>query len=623
MFNRKVLIPLSVFLLLFFTPGAIHAADKVKNIVVFFSYSSTLPAYQNILEGFNSARSVNNDEPVNLILEYLDIGRSENEDYARYLIDMYNRKFKEIKIDLFVAIGPGLNALLLKYGDEALKSVPMINMDVDIPGRTPFQALNVENGKEIILKYKFGNTIKEALSLFPANKNVYVIGGNSRLDLYFISLVRKSIKEFEQSCTFNFLSGLNIDSTIRFARKIPVNSIIIVPTYLQDAEKVPFSTPEVLSLLSKNAHAPVFTITDSYVKGEGGVGGYILCYTNVGKEIGRMAREVLNGKKASELVVNENNFYKHVYDWQQLKRWHLQYSKQIPPGSLFYNEDVSLFGLYKWYVLGVTLFLLTQTLLIINLFRLNKKQKVMSVKMLETEFMHRELIRADRLSKMSTLTASLSHELFQPLAAIRFTAQAGKRFIETGKLDMARASKMFDNILEDDIRATGIINSVKSLMKSETREKEIVNLNLLIQETVDLIRTDAEKQKIRVVLRFDSDPVCVFGDKIQIQQVLMNFIKNAMNAMEKSNPENRILQIVLELNRELATVSVCDSGPGIDSVLKEKLFRPFFTTKKDGFGIGLTLCRTIIEKHNGKIWAENIPAGGSRFSFSLQSVKNE
>jgi C4-dicarboxylate-specific signal transduction histidine kinase len=239
----------------------------------------------------------------------------------------------------------------------------------------------------------------------------------------------------------------------------------------------------------------------------------------------------------------------------------------------------------------------------------------------ETESMHRELLRTDRLSKMSTLTASLSHELFQPLAAIRLTAQAGKRFIQTNKLDMYKANEMFENILEDDIRATRIITSVKSLMKPETAEKENVNLNALIIETVDLVRSEAKKGGIKIEIEFEADPVFVFGDKIQLQQVLMNFIKNAITALEQNKPENRLLKINLKLTTDEVIVSVQDSGPGIDAKVRENLFKPFVSTKKEGFGIGLTLCKSLIEKHNGKIWAENIPEGGTVFSFSLNVIK--
>jgi C4-dicarboxylate-specific signal transduction histidine kinase len=305
-----------------------------------------------------------------------------------------------------------------------------------------------------------------------------------------------------------------------------------------------------------------------------------------------------------------------------LERWHLTDSKLIPSDSIFYNRDTSFFEMYKWYILGLFLFILSQTILIIYLIRLNRRQKAISIKMEETESMHRELIRTDRLSKMSTLTASLSHELFQPLAAIRLTAEAGKRFVETNKLDNDKASRMFENILEDNIRATKIITSVKSLMKTETPEKENVNLNTLINETADLISADLKKYKIKIKIEFESDPVFVFGDKIQLQQVLMNFIRNAATAMEKIDPETRILEIILRTIKDEAIVSVRDFGSGIDATVKEKLFKPFVSTKKEGFGIGLTLCKSLIENHNGKIWAEDIPGGGTMFAFSLHVKRN-
>jgi C4-dicarboxylate-specific signal transduction histidine kinase len=140
---------------------------------------------------------------------------------------------------------------------------------------------------------------------------------------------------------------------------------------------------------------------------------------------------------------------------------------------------------------------------------------------------------------------------------------------------------------------------------------------------VNIIHTDVEKHRIKINIRYEKDPVFVFGDKIQLQQVLMNFIRNSVIAMEESNTEYRILEIILKQDKESVIVSVRDSGPGIDNAIRENLFKPFVTTRKEGFGIGLTLCKSLIEKHNGKIWAENIPEGGTVFSFSLKVIKNE
>jgi signal transduction histidine kinase len=611
------------FFLSFLSPLKTNAQGKVKNVVVFFSYGSNLPAFENILSGLKSTIRGGRDETINIIPEYLDISRSENEEYTRFIISMYNNKLKEFKVDLLITVGPGINAALLKYGNSALKALKMINVDFDIPGRTTLRDLNVKDGIEVFLRFQVGKTLKEDFAMFPEYQDVFVISGVSRLDSFYTTLVRQSKSEFEPVHRFTFITNLTMDSTIRFVRTIPPSSIVVVPLYMKDAANIPFTTPEALDIISRNSRAPVFLpVTDAGVKTRGSIGGYLFSYVKLGEEIGRISREIVNGKPMNAITVDENAFYAHIYDWNELKRWHLTESKVIPANSIFYNKDISFLELYKWYILGLLLFVLSQTILIIYLFRLNKRQRAINLQMEETEGMYRDLIRTDRLSKMSTLTASLSHELFQPLAAIRMTAQAGKRFVQTGRLDMTKASQMFENILEDDLRATGIISSVKSFLKPESREMESLSLNALILETVNIVRSDAKKQGIRIDLKLEADPVFIHGDKIQIQQVLMNFIRNAAGAMEKCDPGNRNLEIKLTSTGEFVTVSVSDSGPGIDSAIKDKLFKPFVTTRKDGFGIGLTLCRSIIEKHHGKIWMDDVPEGGARFSFSLHTIRN-
>jgi signal transduction histidine kinase len=607
-----------VFLLLFTLSQQLISQDKVKNIVVFFSFSANLPAYQNILDGIKSTISVNPEEPGNLIVEYLDIGRSDNDDYVRYIINLYNKKYAETKIDLLIIIGPGINLVLEKYDFKPMKTTPVISLEMDIPGRRSLKNFLNNDFLEIILNLNVSKSLKTAFELFPDYKNVYVVSGNSNTDLYFTSLVAASKKEFVPDHNFFFISGISIDSTIQAVKKIPVNSIVIVPSYLSDNKNTPFSTPEALNIITYNSRAPVFPITDSFIKKEGSIGGYIFSYINLGKEIGRIANERLNGKYLKDITVNEESFYQNIYDWKQLKKWRLLDSKAIPRESIFYNEEISFFTRYEWYILGLLIFFVSQTILILYLIRLNRRQKVITKHMLETENMHRELIREDRLAKMTELTASLSHELNQPLSAILYSAQAGKRFLQTGKLDSKQANEIFDNIIEDDKRAGSIISSVKSLMKLEDREMENVNLNLLLQETIDIINSEAIRNRIKIKLKLDTGPVYVFGDKIQLQQVVMNFIRNASNAIENSNAENKVIEVIMLLSKNSVTVSIRDFGPGIDEAIKGNLFKPFFTTTKKGFGIGLALSRSIIEKHKGVIWAENLPGGGAQFSFMLQ-----
>jgi len=202
-----------------------------------------------------------------------------------------------------------------------------------------------------------------------------------------------------------------------------------------------------------------------------------------------------------DIPVHEEFFYKYIYDWKQLQRWHLLGSKAIPSDSIFYNREFDFFTEYKWYILLFLFFLSGETILIIYLVRLNRRQNEIVRQKSETENLFLKLIRENRLSTMAELTASLSHELNQPLTAILYSAQAGKRFLESDKLDHDQAKEIFENIIEDDKRAAGLISSVRSLMKLEIREKEKVNLNSLIQETLYIFNSEAIKQNIKVIYK--------------------------------------------------------------------------------------------------------------------------
>jgi hypothetical protein len=225
--------------------------------------------------------------------------------------------------------------------------------------------------------------------------------------------------------------------------------------------------------------------------------------------------------------------------------------------------------------------------------------------------------------RLAQLTASLSHELNQPLTAIQYSAQAGIRFLKSGALDPIQAEEILGNIIEDNKRAAGIISSIRSMMKIETREMENVNLNSLIEETINIFNAEALYQQIQIKRELQDDPVYVLGDKIQLQQVILNFMSNAVAAMEKTDPENKILEITQLAENGSVTISVRDSGSGIDKTIKEKIFQPFVTSKESGFGIGLAISKSIIEKHNGEIWADNIKDGGAEFSFKLKVIKDE
>ncbi len=623
MHRLRLKIAVTFILVLFLLPRPVYSQESVRTVVFFCSWNASTPAYQYIIEGFKTAFSEDTGQTYNLLTEYLDISRDDNMAYAQNIIAIYNEKYKEIPFDLIISIGPSFLQVLQTLGLEALESTPVITifneqLDDDLGGYTAY-----DNLLSINFHFDFHKTIQTAIELFPKNKNFYVISGNSAVDDYFSKVVRNDIRPFSDTHSFIFVSGISIDSTLRLVEQIPKNNIVLVVNFNMDINKIPFSTPEVIGMISNSTDAPVFMLWDAFRTKKGGIGGYVFSYYNVGKEVGKAAREILNGKPAQDISINQDSFYLYVYDWQELKKWGLTNSKAVPDDSEFYYYDPTFLAENKWYALGLILFLVGETLLIMFLFRLNKRQKQITERNLETEKMYRELMREDRFSKMTELTASLSHELNQPLTAILFSAQAGKRFLQSGKLDKEQAGQILDNIIEDDKRAGAIISSVRSLMKIEHREKEKTDINSLVRETVELVRNDAIRQKVKIVLTPEADRIFVLADKIQLQQVILNFIRNSEIAMENNDPDNKRLEILTSIDKGYVTVSIRDSGPGINSAIIDKIFKPFVTDRKGGSGIGLALSRSIIEAHNGSIWAENITGGGAVFSFRLPILKNE
>lgn len=574
------------------------------------------------MDGFRSVIMQQVDLTCNTTVEYLDIGRMQNNDYARNIINLYNERFADTPADLIIVVGPSGLKALETCGLKTMETTPVLS--IENYGMIPdsnFYPLK-ENLLRIYIKYDIDKTVKTAFELFPDHKNVYLICGVSALDEYYMKSIRNNIKDYSKTRNVSIVSGISIDSTLQLADKIPQNDLIFVINYRMDINGNAFSTPEVVNMIANHSRAPVLSTYDDFSLRKGGVGGYVFSWTNVGEEIAKTAVKVLKGVPVKDIHVNEKSFYHHIYNKKELKKWGLLKSKAIPSDSKIYNEDISFIYKYRWYIVALLLFLLSQTFVMMYLIKLNRRQKQVVVQKAELENLYRELIREDRLSKMYELTASLSHELNQPLTAILFSAQAGKNFLRSGKLDLKQAEEIFNNIIEDDKRAGGIISSVKSLMKLENREMENIDLAATVKETIDIIHSDIIRHNIKLIYDLDFNPVFVLGDKIQLQQVLMNFIRNAINALENKKPEDRIITILLQVSKGLAIVSVSDSGPGIDKPIMNKLFKPFVTSSKKGFGIGLALSRSIIERHKGEIRAINLPGSGAELSFSLKTITN-
>jgi PAS domain S-box-containing protein len=228
-----------------------------------------------------------------------------------------------------------------------------------------------------------------------------------------------------------------------------------------------------------------------------------------------------------------------------------------------------------------------------------------------------ELLRFDRSLRLSELTASLAHELNQPLTAILSNAQAALRFLKSDKPDLNEFQEIMRDIISDDQRAGNVIRSLRSMMKREEREKRPTILNDILSDVIQIFRSEAIFRNVGIETELEGFLPPVFGDKGQLQQVVLNIIMNGAEAMSGTPPERRKLILRTQRKGHSLSVSARDFGPGIDKGNLERMFEPFFTTKRSGLGMGLAICSSIIKDHGGRIWAENNPDGGATFFIEL------
>jgi C4-dicarboxylate-specific signal transduction histidine kinase len=232
--------------------------------------------------------------------------------------------------------------------------------------------------------------------------------------------------------------------------------------------------------------------------------------------------------------------------------------------------------------------------------------------------MQLELAHANRVTAIGQLAASISHEMKQPIAAMAVNASTGLRWLGLDPPDVGEARQAFERIVRDAKRAGEVIKRIHGLVIKAPATNEILQINEAIREVMALMSSEANRNGVSVRLQLAEGLPPIKGDRVQIQQVMLNLMINAVDAMSMADDGPRELMISTAMHEaDAVLVAVCDSGPGIAPENIERLFEPFYTTKSTGMGIGLSICHSIVAAHGGRLWASaNVPRGAV-FQFTM------
>jgi PAS domain S-box-containing protein len=235
----------------------------------------------------------------------------------------------------------------------------------------------------------------------------------------------------------------------------------------------------------------------------------------------------------------------------------------------------------------------------------------------------RQLQHLGRVALLGELSSAIAHELNQPLTAILANARAAQRMLQRERVDHKELHSILGDIASDDLRAGAVIHRVRALLRRGETDPQLVDINEVIAEVLDLAHSDLIQRAVSVTTNLAESMLLIVGDRVQLQQVLLNMIVNGCEAMVDNPRSDRILTITTTTDNDAVRVSVSDRGTGIANAVVDSVFEPFVTSKAHGLGLGLSICRSIVNAHGGRMWAVNNAGRGATFSVAIPQGATE
>jgi signal transduction histidine kinase len=589
-------------------PACLSAQDMRPHSILVLDQSDGGPFYHQLFSGLRSVISTHTDAHVTLYNEILDLSRFSGQAYEETLKRYVKEKYQDKPIGLVVAIGAGTMELVLKWRGELWPGIPVVFAMLD-----ELDVMRLKLPRDVtgvIVQLPLANSIKVARTVMPDLDTVVLVGDDwDRL------VVFRNWKDEIATATAGLqvieIIGQKMTDIRKRVSELPERSAIIYSSLFSDGEGAFYLPFVALGLIAEKANRPIVVAAETFIA-PGGIGGYVLTPSVIGADAAKIAVRILDGER-SENIPPISGGVKPIFNWQQMQRWNVSASS-LPEGSEIRFREPTFIERYRWQSMAIAAALLVQAGFIMFLLHERHMRRDAEI---ESQKRMTELAHVNRQATTGELSSSIAHELNQPLGSILTNAETAELILKSDSPDLGEVREILADIKRDDQRAGEVIRRLRGFLKRTPFETKDIDLNEILNEAFKFLSVQALDRNVALYLQTAPGALRVKGDPVQLQQVILNIVVNSMDAMD-GIPYGRTIIGRTELNGgSTVEISISDSGPGIPPEKLAQVFDPFFTTKDQGMGIGLSIARTIILAHKGRIWAENQSGGGAAFHFTL------
>ena len=585
------------------------ATAEAGQVLVLYSNSRLGKGTMSFDSGLRQTVNANREQAVEIFSEFLDEPEFGGDRYELTMVTYLRDKYAERPLSAVVTLNDTALRFILQYRERLFPTVPVIyagatrNWLHSLPTLPP-DMVGVPVG------FDFAGTVEQALKWHPRATHLVIVIGASKQDDWE-PLVRPEITPILGHVQAEYLVGLKITALQKRLRELGNDSVVLTFGFFQDGDGRSYLLHDAAALVAAASSAPVYTPVETLM-GTGVVGGRVLSYEQIGRQSGGILGRLLNGEPGWQRMPKAPASVLQV-DWRQIKRWGID-PEQIPPDAVVSFRLPTLWQAYRNAVLGAVTVIVLLSVLVATLLLERLRRRTAEITM---QKQHTALAHASRLAVAGELTAAIAHEINQPLGAVLTNADTAEVILQAGGDRRDDLLRLLGRIRNDNLRASEVIKRLRALLARHEARRQPLELNALLTDVEAFLRPELQRRDMSLALRPAKTPARILGDETQIQQVLINLILNAMDALAEAPLDRRSILVQVECTTGTHSVSVKDQGRGFADGDLSKLFDSFFSTKRTGMGLGLSIARTIVVAHGGRIRAERGASGGAIFHVEL------